>query len=64
MPLKNKQDLEEFSVCGSTKILSNEQGYILTRSMFDVFFISWVQRQLRSHKSNLCCLQLVAKRRR
>ena len=37
-PLKIKQDFKEFSVyTDSAKVLSDEQGYIVTRCMFDVF---------------------------
>jgi len=34
------QDLEEFSVSDSAKVLSDEQEYILTRCMLDVFLNS------------------------
>ena len=36
MPLKIKEDLEKFSDSDSAKVLSDEQGYILTSCMFDV----------------------------
>ena len=35
--VKKEKDFEEFSDSDSAKVLSDEQGYTLTRCMFDVF---------------------------
>ena len=59
IPLKIKQDFKEFSVyTDSAKVLSDEQGYIVTRCMFDVF----LNLETAEKFQVIFCFELVAKR--